>query len=65
MADRERKTGNDPTAIDEDCARAALTAVAALLGSGQVQTFAEKIEKRNTRIIEFDCSRDTVDGECG
>src|SRR6201999_2341656 len=35
MADRERKTGIDPVAIDEDRARAALAAVAALLGSGQ------------------------------
>jgi hypothetical protein len=65
ITDRERKTGIDPAAIDEDCARAALAAVAALLGSSQVQTFTEKIEKRNARIIEFDGSRDTIDGECG
>jgi len=30
-----------------------LPAVAALLGSGQVQPFAQKIEKSDARIIEF------------
>ena len=32
---------------------------------GQVQPFAEKIEKRDARIIERDGSRDTVDGKRG
>jgi len=36
-------------AVDDDCARAALAAVATLFGSGQVQPFAKKIEKRDAR----------------
>ena len=65
VADRERKARIDPASVDNDRAGAALAAVAALLGSGQVQPFAQKIEKRDARIIEFDGSRDTVDGERG
>src|ERR1700751_277177 len=63
MADREREARIDASAVDDDCARAALAAVATLFGSGQVQPFAKKIEKRDARIIERDGSRDTVDGK--
>ena len=65
VADREREARIDAAAVDNDCARAALAAVAALLGSGQVQPFAEKIEKRDARIIERNGSRATVDGKRG
>jgi hypothetical protein len=63
VADREREARIDAAAVDENCACAALAAVAALFGSSQVQPFAKKIEKRDARIIERDGSRDTVDGK--
>ena len=37
VADRQGEAGIDPPAVDQDRAGAALAAVAALLGSGQVQ----------------------------
>jgi hypothetical protein len=30
-----------------------------------MQSFAKKVEKRDARVIEFDGSRDTIDGERG
>jgi hypothetical protein len=63
IAERERQAGIDSPAIDEDRARAALAAIAAFLGSGQVETLAQQVEKRHTRIIKFDVSLLTVYGE--
>ena len=60
---RQRQTGIDPPSIDDDGAGAALTAVAALLGSGEIEPFAQKVEQRDARIIKLDRARDTVDGE--
>ena len=56
VADREREARIDPAAVDDDRAGAALAAVAAFLGSGQIQPFAKKIEQRDARIIELDGS---------
>src|SRR5262249_553818 len=60
---RERKARINPAPINNDRAGAALPAVAALFGSGQVQPFAQKIKKSDARIIEVDGPRDTVDDQ--
>ncbi len=65
VTDRKRQAGIDPPSVDDDRAGAALAAVAALLGSGQMQAFAKKIEQRDARIVELDRSRDAVHGESG
>ena len=49
--------------FDEHGAGAALAAVAALLGAGQVEALAQEIEKRHARVVERDVSSLTVDGE--
>jgi hypothetical protein len=61
----EREAGIDPASVNDDRASTTLAAVTALLGSCQMQSFAKKVEKRDARVIEFDGSRDTVNGECG
>ncbi len=43
---RESETRVDAAAIDVDCTGAALAVVTALLGAGEVEAFAEKVEKR-------------------
>jgi hypothetical protein len=63
MADGKRETGIDPPPVDNDGAGAALAAVTAFLGSGQMQAFAKEIEQRDTRIIEFDASRNAIDDQ--
>ena len=52
VADRERQARIDPPAVDQDRAGAALAAVAALLGAGQVQPLAQEIEQRDARVVE-------------
>ena len=54
MADGEREAGIDAPAVDQDGAGAALAAVAALLGAGQVEALAQEVEQRDARIVEFD-----------
>ena len=54
MGQGKGKAGIDATAIDENGAGAALAAVAALFGAGQMEAFAQEIEKRDARIVEFD-----------
>ena len=54
MADRQRQAGIDPPAVDQDRAGAALPAVAAFLGSGQVQALAQQIEQRDARVVQRD-----------
>ena len=49
---REREAGIDPPAVDEDRAGAALAAIAALLGAGEVETLAQEVEKRHARVVE-------------
>ena len=63
VTDREREARIDPPPPDEDGAGAALPAVASLLCSGQIEAFAKKIEQRDPRVFELDCSRDAVHGQ--
>ena len=63
VTDRQRQAGIDAPSIDDDRAGAALAAIAALLGSGQIEPFAQKIEQRDARIVKLDRARDTVYGE--
>jgi hypothetical protein len=44
VTDGQRKARIDTSSVDNDRAGAALAAVTALLGSGQIKVFAEKIE---------------------
>ena len=53
----QREAGVDPPPVDQDRAGAALAAVAALLGSGQIEPLAQEIEKRHPRIVELDVPR--------
>ena len=46
----QRQAGIDALAIDQHGAGAALAAVAALLGAGQVQHFAQRIEQGDARL---------------
>src|SRR5438132_13888843 len=46
----EGEAGIDAPAVDEDRAGAALAAIAALLGSGQVQSLAQRVEQRRAGI---------------
>jgi hypothetical protein len=50
VRDGERQAGVDSIPIDENGTRAAPPAIAAFLGSGQVETLAQKVEKRYARI---------------
>ena len=50
---RQRQARVDPATVDDDRAGAALAVVAALLGAGQVQVFAQRIEQRGARV-EFE-----------
>ena len=59
VADRQRQARIDPSAVDQDRARAALAAVAALLGSGQVEPLAQEIEQRDARVVQARCPRRT------
>ena len=54
VRDRQREARIDTPAIDQDGAGAALAAIAALLGAGQVETFAQEVEERDARIVELD-----------
>src|SRR5262249_54801179 len=58
MTERQRQTRIDPPPVDDDGAGATLAAVAALLGSGEIEPFAQKIEQRDARIIKLDHARD-------
>ena len=55
-ADREREAGIDPAPVDVDRAGAALPAVAALLGPGQIEAFAKQIEQRDPRVVQLELS---------
>jgi hypothetical protein len=56
VTDRKRKARIDPSSLDDDRASAALPPVAALLRSGQMKVFAQKIQERESRVIELDRS---------
>jgi hypothetical protein len=63
VTDRERKARIDPSTLDDDRTGAALPAVAALLGAGQMKTFAKKIEEREARIVDLDGSPHAIHGQ--
>jgi hypothetical protein len=63
VTDRKREARIDPAAIGDDRASAALSAVAALFGSCQMQVLAKKVQEGDARVIKLDGSRDTVYGE--
>ena len=48
--DGERQAGIDPPPVDDHRAGAALAVVAALLGAGQVQMLAQRVEQRGARV---------------
>ena len=50
-------------AVDQHRAGAALAAVAALLGAGQVEPLAQQVEQRDARVVERDVAPLAVDGE--
>ena len=52
QADGQRQAGIDAPPVDQHRAGAALAAVAALLGSGQVKTLAQQVEQRHPRVFE-------------
>ena len=47
---RERQAGVDPPAVDDHRAGAALAVVAALLGAGEMQVLAQRIEQRGAGV---------------
>src|SRR5215213_6522206 len=59
---RQCQTCEDPPAIDQYGASAALTLVAALLGAGQVEMIAQCVEKGRPRV-EIERMRYTVHGQ--
>jgi AcrR family transcriptional regulator len=65
VADCQRKARIDTSAIDDDRACATLAAVTAFLRSGQIKVFAEKIEQRDSRIIDLDRSLYAVHSQSG
>ena len=50
MHDRERQAGIDAPAIDDHGAGAALAVVAALLGAGEMQMLAQRIEQGGASV---------------
>ena len=60
--DRERQAGSDPPPIDDHRARAALALIAALLGAGEKQALAQRIEQRGPRV-EFELAGHAVHRE--
>src|SRR5262249_3551857 len=63
VAQRQREAGIDPPSVDQDGAGAALAAIAALLGAGEMQALAQEIEQRDARIFERHVAPYTVDSE--
>ena len=62
-ARREGKTGIDPAPVDDHRAGAALTAITALLGTGESEALTQEIEKRDARVVEDDVLRLPVQRE--
>jgi hypothetical protein len=50
MHHREREAAIDPPTVDQNCASSALTVIATLFGSGEVESFPQCIEYRNARV---------------
>ena len=47
---RERQAGIDPPPVDDHRAGAALAVIAALLGAGEMQVLAQRVEQRGPRV---------------
>src|SRR4051812_14576220 len=62
-ADRQSEARIDSPAVDQHGAGAALAAVAALLGAGEMHAFAQQVEQGDARVAELDVASLTVDGE--
>jgi hypothetical protein len=54
QADHEGEAGVDPPTIYKDGAGAALAAIAALLGAGEIKAFAQVVEQSHARIVQID-----------
>ena len=63
QADGKRQTGIDAPAVDQHRAGAALAAVAALLGSGEIEPLAQQVEQGDARILKVEFVLATVDGK--
>jgi hypothetical protein len=63
IAERQSQARIDPTSVDQDRARAALAAVASLLGPRQVKTLTQKIEERDAWVSQRDVPPYAVHGE--
>ena len=48
--DRQREARRDPPPVDDHGARAALALIAPLLGAGEVQVLAQRVEQRRPRV---------------
>ena len=48
--DGERQAGIDPAAVDDHGAGAALALIAALLGAGEMEVLAQRVQQRGARI---------------
>ena len=55
------EAGIDAPAVEDDRAGAALAAVAALLGPGEAEPVAQKIEQRDAGVVERDVAPRAVD----
>ena len=60
--DGERQAGEHAAAVDPDGARAARALVAALLGAGEAEVLAQRVEQADARL-ELEDARLAVDGE--
>src|SRR5258708_3663435 len=63
VADRQCQARIDPSSVDQDRARAALAAVASLLGSRQIETLTQEIEESDPWVSQLDVPPYTVHGE--
>src|SRR5258708_27133095 len=63
VADRQCQARIDPSSVDQDRARAALAAVASLLGSRQIETLTQEIEESDPWGSQLDVPPYTVHGE--
>jgi hypothetical protein len=59
----QAQAGIDAAAVDDHGAGAALALVAALLGAGQVQVFAQQVEQRGAGV-DFLFEALAVDAQC-
>ena len=62
LHDRQREAGIDPPPVDQHGAGAALAVIAALLGAGQIEMVAQRVEQGRPRR-ELELRLDAVDGQ--